>query len=249
MSGPRWCFDTSCERSPREARRSSTARTSSKASRRSPRKPSCSTPAAWWPPPPTARLHDKFLDITASLLSMALMAAAQWDALGLDERDPAILGTLPVDTRDIGRAKLEALAMFVAAFAVLLNGVPSVLFPLLTLSHFHVNIIAVVRMIVVHAAVTMGAGAYAFVTILLLRELLRVLLGPRGFRRVAGLVQAALVVALGTTLLLLPAIASNVPAKWLRGGRVGPTAAPTWLLAAFGAGSRQAARHTLGLWP
>src|SRR5258706_473923 len=106
---------------------------------------------------------------------------------------------------------------------VLLNGVPSVLFPLLTLSHFHVNIIAVVRMIVVHAAVTMGAGAYAFVTILLLRELLRVLLGPRGFRRVAGLVQAALVVALGTTLLLLPAIASNVPAKWLRGGGVWQT--------------------------
>ncbi|HKC58258.1 MAG TPA: hypothetical protein VKC35_19130, partial [Vicinamibacterales bacterium] len=93
-----------------------------------------------------AALDDKFLYISASMLVMALMAAVQWDALALDERDAANLGALPIETRGIGRAKLEALAMFVAAFAVLLNGVPSVLFPLLTVSHFHVNIIAVVRM-------------------------------------------------------------------------------------------------------
>ena len=194
-----------------------------------------------------AALDDKFLYITASMLVMALMAAVQWDALGLDERDTAILGTLPVDTRAIGRAKLTALVMFVAAFAVMLNGVPSVLFPLLTVSHFHVNIVAVVRMIVVHAAVTMGAGAYAFLTILLLRELLRVLLGPRGFGRVAALVQAVLVIALGTTLLLLPAIASNVPAKWLRGGDVWHTVPPAWFLGLYEAGTGQVTLTIRGL--
>jgi hypothetical protein len=137
--------------------------------------------------------------------------------------------------------------MFVAAFAVMLNGVPSVLFPLLTVSHFHVNIVAVVRMIVVHAAVTMGAGAYAFLTILLLRELLRVLLGPRGFGRVAALVQAVLVIALGTTLLLLPAIASSVPAKWLRGGDVWHTVPPAWFLGLYEAGTGQVTLTIRGL--
>ena len=44
-----------------------------------------------------------------SMLVMALIAAVQWDALALDERDTAILGPLPVAPRDIGRAKLSAL--------------------------------------------------------------------------------------------------------------------------------------------
>ena len=184
-----------------------------------------------------AALDDKFLYISASMLVMALMAAVQWDALAVDERDTAILGTLPIETRDIGRAKLEALATFVAAFAVLLNGVPSVVFPLLTVSHFHVSIVALVRMIVVHAAVTMGAGAYAFLTILLLRELLRLLLGPRGFRRLAGPVQAVLVIGIGTTLLLLPAIASNVPARWLSGTSALRTVPPAWFLGLYEAGT------------
>ena len=79
-----------------------------------------------------AALDDKFLYISASMLIMALMAAVQWDVLALDERDAAILGPLPVATREIGRAKLSALVIFVAAFAVMLNGVPSLIFPLLT---------------------------------------------------------------------------------------------------------------------
>src|SRR6185295_8836018 len=108
-----------------------------------------------------AALDDKFLYISASMLVMALIAAVQWDALALDERDTAILGPLPVSARDIGRAKLAALAMFVATFAIILNGLPSVIFPLLTVSHFHVDIVSVVRMIVTHAVVTMAAGAYA----------------------------------------------------------------------------------------
>ena len=194
-----------------------------------------------------AALDDKFLYISASMLVMALMAAVQWDALALDERDTAILGALPLDTRDIGRAKLTALVMFVAAFAVTLNGVPSLLFPLLTVSHFHVNIVAVVRMIVVHAAVTMGAGAYAFMTILLMRELLRTLLGPWWFRRVAALVQAVLVIGLGTTLLLLPAIASNVPAKWLTGRAASHTIPPAWFLGLYEAGTGEVTLRIRGL--
>jgi hypothetical protein len=194
-----------------------------------------------------ASLDDKFLYISASMLIMALMAAVQWDALMLDERDAAILGPLPVDTRDIGRAKLSALVIFVTAFAVLLNGVPSLLFPLLTVSHFHVTIVSVVRMIIVHAAVTMAAGAYAFLTILLLRELLRVVLGPRWFQRISALVQAALIIALGTTLLLLPAIASNVPARWLGSGQMLHAVPPAWFLGLYESGTGSVTLSIRGL--
>src|SRR5712691_6444131 len=184
-----------------------------------------------------AALDDKFLYISASMLIMALIAAVQWDALALDERDAAILGPLPVEAREIGRAKLSALVIFVAAFAVLLNGVPSVVFPLLTVSHFHVSIVSVVRMITVHAAVTMAAGAYAFLTIVLLRELLRLVLGPRWFARISAFVQVALVIALGATLLLLPTLASNVPARWLERGSPLRAVPPAWFLGLYESGT------------
>jgi hypothetical protein len=180
-----------------------------------------------------AALDDKFFYICASMLIMALMAAVQWDALALDERDTAILGPLPVSARDIGRAKLAALVMFVGAFAAILNGVPSIVFPLLTVSHFHVSIVAVIWMIAVHGVVTVAAGAYAFLTILLLRELMRLVLPVKWFRRASAVVQAALVVGLGTSILLLPAIATSVPAKWLTSGEAASTVPPAWFLGLY----------------
>ena len=186
-----------------------------------------------------AALDDKFLYISASMLVMALMAAVQWDALALDQRDTAILGPLPVSPRDIGRAQLAALTMFVAAFAVVLNAVPSVVFPLLTVSHFHVSIFAVIRMVAMHATVTMAAGAYGFLTVLVLRELLRVLLPQRWFRHVSAAIQAVLITALGTSLLLLPALASSVPAKWLTGRSALRTVPPGWFLGLHEAGTAQ----------
>lgn len=194
-----------------------------------------------------AALDDKFLYISASMLVMALIAAVQWDALALDERDTAILGPLPVSARDIGRAKLAALAMFVATFAIILNGLPSVIFPLLTVSHFHVDIVSVVRMIVTHAVVTMAAGAYAFLTVLLLRELLRLLVPAGWFRRVSAAVQAALVITLGTTLLLLPLLAWNVPAKWLAAPSALRTIPPTWFLGLYETGTGKVTLTMRGL--
>src|SRR5258705_2612455 len=191
-----------------------------------------------------AALDHKCFYIAASMLIMALMAAIQWDALGLDEPDAAILGPLPLSARDIGRAKLTALVMFIASFAVMLNGVPSVLFPLLTVSHFHVHIAAVVWMIVVHAGVTMAAGAYGFLTGLLLRESLRLVFPSPWLRRISAVVQSALLISLGTTLLLLPAMTTNVSAKWLTAGAELRTVPPAWFLGLYESGT---ADITLGI--
>ena len=175
------------------------------------------------------------------MLIMALMAAVQWDALALDERDAAILGPLPVDTRDIGRAKLSALVIFVTAFAVLLNGVPSLLFPLLTVSHFHVNI--VVRRADDHRPCRGHDGGRRLCVSddpAASRAVCACVLGPRWFgQRISALVQAALIIALGTTLLLLPAIASNVPARWLGSGDTLHAVPPAWFLGLYEAGTGQ----------
>ena len=45
-------------------------------------------------------MQDRFLFVAVSMVSMALVAAAQWDALSIDARDAAILGPLPVTLGD-----------------------------------------------------------------------------------------------------------------------------------------------------
>ena len=45
-------------------------------------------------------LNDKFFYVSLAMLITALVAAAQWDALALDQRDAAILDPLPVPSGD-----------------------------------------------------------------------------------------------------------------------------------------------------
>ena len=196
-----------------------------------------------------ASLDDKFLYISVSMLVMALIAAIQWDALDLDARDAAILGPLPLRPSEIARAKLSALVLFVSAFAVALNLVPTIVFPLLLVSHFHVNIIAVVRMVAVHAAVTSAAGAWAFLSVVLLRETLRLCLGATSFRRTSSAVQGLLVLALGSALLLTPWTATNVPAKWMQGPGTLRVPPPVWFVGAYESGTKGITLTIRGLHP
>jgi hypothetical protein len=180
-----------------------------------------------------AALDDKFLYISVSMLVMALIGAVQWDALDLDARDEAILGPLPLTHVEIARAKLAALVIFVSAFAVALNAVPSIVFPLLLVAHFHVNIIAVVRLILTHATVTTLAGAWAFLSVVFIRELLRLVLSASWFRRVSAVVQGVLVLTLGSTLLLTPWLATGVPMKWMDGSSAARAVPPVWFVGLY----------------
>jgi len=57
-----------------------------------------------------ASLDDKFFYISLSMVAVALLAVAQWDALVVDARDSAILDPLPVRPVVVRRAKLAAVA-------------------------------------------------------------------------------------------------------------------------------------------
>ena len=56
----------------------------------------------------------------------------------------------------------------------------------------------------VHGVVTVAAGACGFLAVLALREVMSAIMGQARFQRISASVQAALVVALATALLLLP---------------------------------------------
>ena len=66
-------------------------------------------------------LDERFLFTSASMLVMALVAVAQWDALALDSRDTSALGVLPIPRAVIVRTKFMAVALLAIGVAVAWN--------------------------------------------------------------------------------------------------------------------------------
>lgn len=179
-------------------------------------------------------LDHKFLCLACSMIVMALVTLVEWDALALDARDLAILGPLPIERGVLVRANLGALALFVAAFAVAVNAIPIIVYPVLLAGNLPISLARVLWLMIVHAATAVAAGAFAFLAFLALREVLRSLLGARLFRRVSVVVQFVSVLALVTALLLLPGLSSNISSSVLsKGGLALYLSPPMWFLGLY----------------
>jgi hypothetical protein len=171
-------------------------------------------------PGPTAlsALSDRFLLISASIAVSALATLMVWDALAVEPRDAAILGPLPIPPRTITRAKLAAALVFGAVFAVAMNAVPSVLYPVfLTMNLRGMSGRGILQLIAGHATSMITAGLFGFFAVLTTRGLLRLTFGERRFRRLSSVVQSALVVCAVTALLLAPTVQKAAVRDWVGG--------------------------------
>jgi hypothetical protein len=178
-----------------------------------------------------AALSDLSLFVGASMIVMALAAVSEWDALGLDARDASILGPLPLPHGMLVRAKLAAIALFTVAFAIALNAVPSLIYPVLLSSKLPIPLVDLLALMPAHLVVTAAAGAFGFLGIVAVRELLRAVTGATLFGRLSSVLQAALLVGLATALLLLPRLSSDLSEKWLSpASSASRTLPPVWFV-------------------
>jgi hypothetical protein len=181
-------------------------------------------------------LDDRMFFLTCSMTLMALVAVAQWDALSLDARDASILGLLPVSRGVLVRAKFVALVIFASAFDLGVSIIPSFVHPALMAAKLEIGISGALRLMIAQAAANLAAGAFGFVAVLALRDVIRALLGHERFRRVSALLQASLVLVLVTFFLLAPGLSSRVAwvMEGLRPHPLGPAFArltpPLWFL-------------------
>ena len=150
-------------------------------------------------------MGDRLLFVTISMIVMALVAVLTWDALSLDPRDTAIFGPLPIKRGVIVRAKLRAVGMLAGGFALAISSLSSVVHPSLMVAKLSIGMIQPLALIVIHLAVTLAAGLFAFASVVVVREVLRAVLGIR-FTRVSAGLQAVMIIALITSFLLLPAL-------------------------------------------
>jgi hypothetical protein len=177
-------------------------------------------------------LDDRFLFTSASMLVMALAALAPWDALALDARDAAVLGVLPIPRAVIVRAKFMAVAVLAIGVAVAWNLAPTLLRFVAVPPKLGVSLMGALALTLAHGATTFAAGAFSFLAVLGLREMMPAMAGQARFQRISAAVQAALVVALATALLLLPgAYTSGAARNWLaQGGLMAKVLPPLWFV-------------------
>jgi hypothetical protein len=177
-------------------------------------------------------LDDRFLFTSASMLVMALAALAQWDALALDARDTAVLGVLPIPQAVIVRTKFIAVAVLAIGVAVAWNLSPTLLRFVAVPSKLGVSLMGALALTLAHGVTTFAAGAFGFLAVLGLREMMSAIMGQARFQRISAALQAALVVALATALLLLPgAFAGGATRNWLaQGGLRSEALPPLWFV-------------------
>ena len=163
-------------------------------------------------------LNDKFFYVSLAMLITALIAAAQWDALALDQRDAAILDPLPVPSSIVRWAKLTAVAMLGGVAAIVINVFPSIIFPwMLAFAVPAMSAGQVFWMIGIHFMLTVTAAAFGYLAVMTLRETLSAVLGPKLFTQWSPSLQATMIVVIGSLTLLLPPAATRVGQRGFSG--------------------------------
>jgi hypothetical protein len=176
-------------------------------------------------------LDDRVLFTSASMLVMALVAVALWDALALDARDTSALGVLPIPRAVIVRTKFMAVTVLATGVAVAWNLAPTLLRFVAVPSKLGVSVMGALALTLAHGVTTLAAGAFGFLAVLGLREVMSAILGHARFQRISAALQAALVVALATALLLLPGANASVARNWLaRGSLTSKAFPPLWFV-------------------
>ena len=148
-------------------------------------------------------LGDYYFFVMFSMVVMGFVMVFEWDALFPDRKDYLILTPLPLGGGSIFAGKTIALMAFLGLFAVDANLFCTLLAPLVTGGE-GTPAPVIWRLIAVHAASVLGAGAFVALSMASLQGVLINLLTGRGFRRVSPWVQMALMGSLIVVLFLTP---------------------------------------------
>jgi len=159
----------------------------------------------------------KLIFVFFSMAVMGVLSVLECDALMLDHRDESILTPLPVRPRTIFGAKFAALTIFLVIFSVDVNAGSILLLPPLETQGRMAGLLNLVRYCVAHAAGTIGASAFIFLSFVALQGILINTCKPKWFRRISTGIQVISILGLLAALFFFPAILEEMP-RWKREG-------------------------------
>jgi hypothetical protein len=192
-------------------------------------------PFPGWPPghnavgPPSywAQANHHFFFVVYSFVVMGLVTVFEWDLFFPDLLDVFVLGTLPVPPLRQMRARVSAIAIFIAGFLLDANLLAILVLPLAT------DPPQLASLVVSHASAVALAGLFSAGLVLALQGVLLALLGEKLFRRTSLLLQAITVAAFLVILLLFPVLSGVTPGLLQSNSAAARWFPPFWFLANF----------------
>ncbi|HEY7402655.1 MAG TPA: hypothetical protein VIB39_03980 [Candidatus Angelobacter sp.] len=134
--------------------------------------------------PYAASLPDQYFFLTFSMVITGIVTVLKWDSIFPDRRDYMNLAPLPIATRRIFLANITAIVLIALAFAIDVNCVSSILFPL-EVTMEQPRFFFYVQFAGAHFVGVMLASLFIFLALFALIGTLMVLLPDSAFRRIS----------------------------------------------------------------
>lgn len=177
-------------------------------------------------------IPDEYFFIVYSMAITGLVTLMRWDRLLPGRQDFANLAPLPLKLRDIFLANITALGGIAIIFAVDVNAVSAILFPLLvTLKEG--TLVAFVRFASAHAVAVLGISLFTFLALLALQSLLMSLLPDTVYRRVSLVLRTVLLVFFVSLLISAFVLPLSIFNFKMKPGGAGNWWPPLWFLSLF----------------
>jgi hypothetical protein len=161
--------------------------------------------------PYAASLPDQYFFLTFSMVITGIVTVLKWDSIFPDRRDYMNLAPLPIPTRRIFLANITAIVLIALAFAVDVNAVSSLFFPM-EVTMEEPKFAAYVHFARAHFAGVLLASLFVFFAMFALIGALMVALPDSLFRRISIYVRVAIVVLLLGLLFSTFAVTPLIPA-------------------------------------
>ena len=130
----------------------------------------------------TISLPDKYLFIALAMGITGIVTVLKWDKILPDAQDYLNLAPLPIPPRAVLLANAAAIACAVLVFAVDVNAVPGVFFPLFVCAAGEAGIAAFLQFAAVHAVCVVGASIFTFGAVFALLGAISAVLPREAFR-------------------------------------------------------------------
>jgi hypothetical protein len=174
-------------------------------------------------------LPDKYLFLAMGMAITGIVTVLKWDKILPDAQDYLNLAPLPIRPRIVLAANAAAIAIAVVVFAVDVNAIPAILFPLFVTTSGELPFGGFLQFAAVHAACLIGASIFTFGAVFAILGAISAVLPREAFRAACSWLRGIFLVAF---LMLL----------------VSGVAGPVSLLKALGKDPHSPARFLPSLW-
>src|SRR5271170_6681338 len=152
------------------------------------------------PRPFWSQVSDHYFYVTYSMVVVGAVTIFEWDLFFPNVVDVFVLSSLPISERELFRARIAAIAIFLLALIVGLNLLGIIFLPAAS------DLPSLVRHVVAHFLAITGGGVFAAGLVLAIQEIFLAALGQHLFQKISPVLQGLFITVLLIVLFLFPVI-------------------------------------------